>query len=62
MASLILHMIYLCTIGMSLYTACWLLLKGDRNGTTAALAACQILIILWCIPQMFLWTVTEVKI
>lgn len=62
MASLILHMIYLCTIGMSLYTACWLLLKGDRNGTTAALAACQILIILWCIPQMFLWTVTAVEI
>lgn len=62
MANLLLHIIYLCTIGMSLYTACWLLLKGDRNGTTVSLAACQILIIIWCIPQMFLWTVTQVEI
>lgn len=62
MTSIFLHIIYLCTIGMSLYTACWLLLKGDRSGTTVALAACQILIIIWCIPQMFLWTVTQVEV
>ena len=52
MANLLLHIIYLCTIGMSLYTACWLLLKGDRNGTTVSLAACQSLIIIWSSPQM----------
>lgn len=62
MISIFLHILYLCTIGMSLYTAGWLLLKGNRSGTTVALAACQILINIWCIPQMFLWTVTQVEV
>ena len=53
MGDLLLHIIYLCTIGLSLYTSSWLLLKADRNDTTGALAACQILVMIWCIPQLF---------
>lgn len=44
---------YLSAIGLSLYTAGWLLKKADRNRTTRALTACQFLIIIWCIPQLF---------
>lgn len=44
---------YLLAISLSLYTAGWLLMKADKNRTTAALAACQLLIIIWCIPQLF---------
>jgi len=46
---------------MSLYTAGWLLLKADRSGTTGALAACQILVIIWCVPQLFIGAVTTVE-
>lgn len=60
MGDILLHMIYLCTIGMSLYTSGWLLLKADRNDTTGALAACQILVMIWCVPQLFAGTVTTV--
>lgn len=44
---------YLAAIGLSLYTAGWLMLKADKNRTTGALAACQLLVIIWCIPQLF---------
>lgn len=60
MGDLLLHIIYLCTIGLSLYTSSWLLLKADRNDTTGALAACQILVMIWCIPQLFAGAVTTV--
>jgi len=60
MGNLFLHIIYLCTIGLSLYTSGWLLLKADRNDTTGALAACQILVMIWCIPQLFAGAVTTV--
>ncbi len=53
MGSLFLYVTYLCTIGLSLYTSGWLILKADRNDTTGALAACQALVIIWCIPQLF---------
>lgn len=44
---------YLSAIGLSLYTAGWLLKKADWNRTTRALTACQFLVIIWCIPQLF---------
>lgn len=44
---------YLIAIGLSLYTAGWLLVKADKNRTTGALAVCQLLIMVWCIPQLF---------
>lgn len=48
-----LRIAYLSSISLSLYTSGWLLIKADKNRVTAALAGCQILIILWCIPQLF---------
>lgn len=39
-----LRITYLAAIGLSLYTAGWLMLKADRNRMTGALAVCQILV------------------
>ena len=50
----LLNVIYLAVIALSFYMAGWLLLKADRNQVTSSLAACQILMMLWCIPQLFL--------
>lgn len=60
MGNILLHVIYLCAIGLSLYTSCWLLLKADRSDTVGALAACQILVIVWCVPQLFAGAVATV--
>ncbi len=54
MNSVLLIVLYLLTIGMSACSCGWLLLKAERNGAAAALAACQLLVIIWCIPQLFL--------
>lgn len=53
MLDIMLRIAYLSAIGLSLYTSGWLLMKADKNRTTGALAACQLLIIIWCIPQLF---------
>lgn len=53
MGDILLRMIYLCTIGCCFYTSGWLLVKAGRNRTTWALAACQILVIIWCVPLLF---------
>ena len=53
MLDIVLRIAYLSAIGLSLYTSGWLLVKADKNRTTGALAACQFLIIIWCIPQLF---------
>ncbi len=45
---------YLCAIVFCLYTSCWLILRANRNRITGALAACQIFVIIWCVPQLFL--------
>ncbi len=45
---------YLCAIGFCSYTLCWLAFKASRNRLTGALAACQVLVIIWCVPQLFL--------
>ena len=39
---------------MSLYTAGWLFAKAEKNRTTCAFIACQLLIVIWCVPQLFL--------
>lgn len=54
MISFLLPATYLCAIGFCLYTAIWLTVRADKNPTTRALAVCQALVILWCIPQLFL--------
>lgn len=53
MGDILLRMIYLCTIGCCFYTSGWLLVKAGRNRTTWALTACQILVIIWCVPLLF---------
>ena len=53
MLDIALRIAYLLAISLSLYTSGWLLLKADKNKTTGALAVCQLLIIIWCIPQLF---------
>jgi signal transduction histidine kinase len=54
MISVLLLVLYLFTIGLSAYSCGWLLLKAERSGAAAALAVCQLLVIVWCIPQLFL--------
>lgn len=49
-----LQLTYLWAIGFCFYTSGWLTLRADRNRTTRALAVCQLLIIIWCLPQLFL--------
>lgn len=53
MLDIMLRTAYLLAIGLSLYTSGWLIIKADKNKTTGALAVCQLLIIIWCIPQLF---------
>ena len=54
MISVLLLVLYLFTIGLSAYSCGWLILKAERSGAAAALAVCQLLVIVWCIPQLFL--------
>lgn len=54
MTVFLLRFAYLWAIGFCLYTSGWLLLRADKNRTTAALMFCQCLIIVWCVPQLFL--------
>ena len=54
MFDVLLNITYLAAIAMSLYSAVWLLLKADRNRTVCAFIACQLLIVVWCVPQLFL--------
>lgn len=63
MLNVILDMAYLAAIGLSAYTSGWLITKAGRNRVTGALVACQLLIILWCIPQLFsgMTTTREMK-
>ena len=49
MLDIMLRIAYLSAIGLSLYTSGWLLMKADKTRTTGALAACQLLIIIWCL-------------
>ena len=53
MLDIILKAAYLSAIILSMITSGWLLAKADRNRVTGALAGCQVLIIIWCIPQLF---------
>lgn len=53
MVPALLIILYLITIGISAYSCGWLFWRADRNGTTGALAACQLLVIIWCVPQLF---------
>lgn len=54
MTAVLLQFAYLWAIGFCLYISGWLILRADRNRTTMSLAACQLLIIIWCVPQLFL--------
>lgn len=51
---MLLMILYLFTIGLSASSCGWLLLKAERSRVTVALSACQLLVIIWCVPQLFL--------
>lgn len=53
MLDIVIKAAYLSAIILSLYTSGWLLAKADRNRITWALAGCQLLVIIWCVPQLF---------
>jgi len=53
MGSFLLQIVYICTIGCSAYTGGWLILKAGRNRAARALAACQFLVMIWCLPLLF---------
>lgn len=53
MLDIVIKVAYLSAIILSLCTSGWLLVKADRNRITRALIGCQLLIIIWCIPQLF---------
>lgn len=61
MTVILLYLAYLGAIGFCMCTSGWLLLRASRNQVTTALMVCQILIILWCLPQLFLAFVTETE-
>lgn len=48
-----LRLVYLCTIACSLYTSGWLIFKAGRSREVWTLAACQLLVMVWCIPLLF---------
>ena len=54
MLNIMIRTAYILTIMLSLFTSGWLLLKAERNRITLAMVGCQLLIIIWCIPQLFL--------
>lgn len=54
MFDILLNITYLAAIALSLYSVIWLLLKADRNRTVCAFIACQLFIVIWCVPQLFL--------
>lgn len=54
MLSVLLLMTYLCAIGFCLYTSGWLLANAGRNRLAGSFVACQILVVIWCVPQLFL--------
>lgn len=57
----LLQLAYLGAIGFCMCTLEWLVLRANRNRVTKALMACQVLIIVWCLPQLFLAFVTSVE-
>lgn len=54
MREILLHTAYLGTIVFCLSTSGWLMFRAEQNRTTKALILCQMLIMIWCLPQMFL--------
>ncbi len=54
MTAILLQLAYLAAIGFCGCTAGWILLRADKNRATGALVLCQILIMVWCLPQLFL--------
>ena len=54
MTLVLLRVAYLGAVACCLYTSGWLMLRAEKNHTTNALVMCQILIIIWCLPQLFL--------
>ena len=51
MTLVLLRAAYLGAVACCLYTSGWLMLRAEKNHTTNALVMCQILIIIWCLPQ-----------
>lgn len=61
MTVILLHLAYLGAIGFCMCTSGWLMLRAHRNRVTTAFIVCQMLIILWCLPQLFLAFVTKAE-
>lgn len=61
MTVIFLHLAYLGAIGFCMCTSGWLMLRAHRNRVTMAFIVCQMLIILWCLPQLFLAFAAEVE-
>ncbi len=54
MTGILLQLAYLAAIGFSSCATGWILLRADKNKAVRTLVLCQILIIIWCLPQLFL--------
>lgn len=54
MTAIVLQLAYLGAIGFCFCSLGWLMLRAEKNHTTKALVICQILIIIWCLPQLFM--------
>ena len=62
MTAILLHIAYLGAVGFCLCTVGWLMLRAERTNATKALMLCQMLIIIWCLPQLFLVFAFDVKL
>lgn len=43
---------YFCAVAFCSYTTGWLLIRARRNQMVWALAACQLLVVIWCVPKL----------
>lgn len=54
MTEILLQLAYLGAMGFCLCTSGWLMLKAQKTAATNMFIACQMLIMIWCLPQLFL--------
>lgn len=52
MTHILLQLAYFFAIVFCAYTASWLLIRASRDQMVWALAACQLLVVVWCVPKL----------
>lgn len=61
MSYILLQLTYFLAVGFCSYTTGWLLIRARRNQMVWALAACQLLVVIWCVPKLLFPYSTTLK-